>query len=472
MTDDKEIVSALRRAVVDKVGQERFALWIGSPEAIALSARGVVIRVSQPFRLGWIRKRLREELAAVCRAVLGRPVDLHFELSGGNNVDPPASDEAAAVGADRSHAEPTNGRGQHAGRQNGNGQSAAAARRFSSLESFVVGDANRVAHTAAQMVAGQLGQVTPLFFYGPNGVGKTHLLEGIVSAVRRRHASRCRAIFLSAEQFTTYFISALRHTGLPQFRARYRDLDLLVVDDVQFFAGKRATLVEFQHTVDTLLRARRQLVLAADRPPAELSELGPELVTRLSAGLVCAVQPPDEQVRLGILQQWCAARQYDVPQAVLEWMAAQLAGDARQLSGALNRLHATSLALGCEVTLEMAQAALGDLIAASRPTVSVDTIERVVCEVFGIDRKTLRSPRRSAAISQPRMLAMWLARKYTRAAYTEISEHFGRRSHSTVISADRKVQQWLRTGKTLRLAGGEVSIQEAIRRVESRLRAG
>ena len=176
-----------------------------------------------------------------------------------------------------------------------------AARRFARLDNFVVGSCNRVAFTAAQMVAERPGPVSPLFLYGPAGCGKTHLLEGIWSAVRGSSQSR-RVLYLTAEQFTSMFLEALRGSGLPSFRHKYRHVDLLLIDDVQFFLGKRATLVELQNTVDALLRERRQLVLAADRSPSELAKFGPVLTTRFSGGLVCGIEPPGHSTRLEILR--------------------------------------------------------------------------------------------------------------------------------------------------------------------------
>ena len=173
-------------------------------------------------------------------------------------------------------------------------------RRFASLDTFVAGDGNRLAVTSAEMVVRQPGQHTPLLFYGPTSVGKTHLLEGIWTAARRSH-QRLTVVYLSAEQFTSHFLEALRGSGLPSFRRKYRGVGLLMIDDLQFFVGKRATQVELLHTIDTFLREGRQLVFAADRSPAELAELGPELTTRLTSGLVCRIEPPDYATRLGIV---------------------------------------------------------------------------------------------------------------------------------------------------------------------------
>ena len=335
----------------------------------------------------------------------------------------------------------------------------------------MVGDGNRLAYTAAQSVIRRPGQVSPLFLYGPSGCGKTHLLEGLAGTARQNRNIR-RVLSLSSEQFTSHFLEALRGSGLPNFRRKYRDVELLLLDDVQFFCGKRATVVEVQYTVDALLREGRQLVLTADRPPAELSGLGQELVARIAGGLVCGIESPDEATRLNIARCLAARLEMVVPAEVLQFVATQVVGDARQLAGALNRLQAVSNALSRPINVALAETALSDIVRATRRIVRLPDIETAICDVFGIDSKSLQSGCKSKLLSQPRMLAMWLARKYTRAAFSEIGDYFGGRSHSTVISAQKKVETWMGDGAAVQLAHGQSPVRDAIRRVEARLRTG
>lgn len=343
-------------------------------------------------------------------------------------------------------------------------------RNFASLDAFIVGEGNRLAHAAVSNLLGQLGRYSPLFLSGPPGCGKTHLLEGVWRQARQAAPSR-RTIYLSAEQFTTQFVEALRGSGLPSFRRKYRDVELLLIDDLQFFAGKPSTLVELQHTVDTLLRAGRQIVFAADRTLGELNRLGSELVARIGGGLVCAIDPADTHTRLGILEQLAATHASPTPRTVLEWLSTQLDGDARQLAGALNRLHATSEALNARIDLPFAQRALADLVRVNRKAVRLTDITSTICDVFGIDEQALQSESKSPAVSHPRMLAMWLARKYTRAALSEIGKHFRRKSHTTVISAEEKVSEWLVSGnKNLLLPEGDCRLEDVVKRVELQLR--
>ncbi|MCH2130365.1 MAG: DnaA/Hda family protein [Pirellulaceae bacterium] len=344
-------------------------------------------------------------------------------------------------------------------------------RKFCRLSDFIVGPNSRLAFTSCEIVAEQPGEVTPLLIHGPHGVGKTHLLEGIWSAYRRSGQFR-RIVYLSAEQFTGYFLQALHGTGLPNFRRKYRDVELLILDDIQFFAGKRATLIELLHTVDAILRSGRQLVLASDRPPADLTALGSDILGRLTGGLVCHIDPPGTTVRRQLVEHWTRSCQLKLPENVLDYVAEQLPGDARQLRGAVNRLKAVSQANNIPISKTMAVDALADMIRSSRPACRIADVENAVCGLLGISPKSLQSCKRDKRIAQPRMLAMWLARKYTRSALSEIGQYFGGRSHSTVVSAQKKVQHWLDAQESVQLADQTWSVVNAIEQLESRLHVG
>lgn len=455
----------LRLAVADRIGQERFELWFGTGTQLIPQADRVSVEVPNQFTLEWLRKNFRRDIEAAVQDVLGAGAAIEFRVnphlqSTSKIAGQPPCDAPAIPNSPIRVACPETGNGEPTSR-----------RSFAQLGTYVVGDANRVAHTSAGVVIRQPGSINPFFLYGPPGVGKTHLLEGIWSAVRSLPV-KPRAVYLSAEQFTNSFIEALQGKGLPSFRQRYRNVDLLIIDDVQFLCGKRATQVELQQTVDTLMRQQRQLAFAADRPPAQLTDLSSELVARFSGGLVCMVQPPDYAMRLSILENWSRAGPVPVPQEVLELIAEQLTEDVRLLRGALNRMYATSQALSQPVSVTMAREALADLVDHSRQRFGLEEIEQAVCALFELDRHALKSKRRAKAVSQARMLAMWLARKHTRAAFSEIGEFFGRRSHATVIAAHNAVDGWRRDGAAIPLPGRDCHISETIRQLESRLRTG
>ena len=286
------------RALADKVGKERFALWFGSGTRFRLDHGGLTIGVPNRFFRDWIRANFRREIELACVETLGKCPAIKFSVDGGHDGAaglPAAVADGKANGARQRPpsrrrravaATPADRSSQRRGVARQWEPPAGSRRKFASLSSFVTGQSNRLAFVSAEMIARRPGQITPLLIHGPTGVGKTHLLEGIWSAAQRAARGQT-AIYLSAEQFTTLFLEALRGSGLPNFRRKYRGVGLLILDDLQFLVGKRATQVELLHTVDTMLREGRQLVFSADRPPAELAELGPELTTRLGSGMVC-----------------------------------------------------------------------------------------------------------------------------------------------------------------------------------------
>jgi chromosomal replication initiator protein len=485
----------MHRALADKVGHERVAVWFG--RGVRMEPCGTTLRIAaaDTFRLDYLRRAFRADLIEAARIVSHL---LDVSLEGVEFIVDPAAAAAPAPGGPP-HCEMPSQKGPF--QEGPQAQEAAPMerqadlfrrlessvphdraaqddadktrlprRQFASLADFVTSEPNRVAYSAAQTAATRPGVYTPLTIVGPPGSGKTHLLEGIWRHIRTTR-TLSRVIYLSAEQFTNQFIDALRNSGAPNFRRKMRDLEMLLIDDLQFFAGKQSTLIELVHTVDTLLRAGRQVVFASDRPPAELRSLGQEIVARLAGGLVCTLEPADCAARLGILQQLAARHAMKIPPDVLQWLAAEHQnGDARRLAGALNRLQAASDAHEQAIDLEFAQASLTDLIHASRRPVRLPEIVDAVCDVLGVEADDLQSAKKSASVAVPRMLVMFLARKWTRAALSEISHTLGRKSHSTVLSAQHKVTEWLAAGKTVPLHYGQCQLEDAIKRIEAQLR--
>lgn len=461
-----EIVSAVHCALADRVGKDRFAAWFGRGVRLTPSAATLRVAAGDSFRLEYLRRAFRADLLAAAQLVLGIEAALEFVVEQAAAADLAASEAAAPPRpeAEPAPAEPAPPAAELQPHR-------LPRRQFARLQDFLASDDNRVALSAAQTAAARPGAYSPLTFVGPPGSGKTHLLEGIWRQAKDTHA-RSRVIYLSAEQFTNHFLEALRQSGTPSFRRKYRDVELLLIDDVQFFAGKQSTLVELVHTVDTLLREGRQLVFAADQPPGELRGLGSELPARLAGGLICTLAPADFAARRGILQQLADKPGPAVPAEVLNWLAGQLNGDARQLAGAMHRLRAGSEAHERSIDLDFAQGTLDDLIHASRRPVRLPEIVAAVSGVFGVPADELQSSSKAAGVAMPRMLVMFLARKWTRAAHSEISRSLGRKSHSTVVSAQHKVTEWLADGKTVSLLTGQCRVEDAIKRVESQLKLG
>jgi chromosomal replication initiator protein len=469
--DDREIVSVLRSALAGKVGQDRYDLWFGANTRLDYDGRSLRIGAPSRFFLEWIRANFRKHIEAACGEAIGNCPAIEFHLDATSNQGAGDSMQADASNENPKPAEQKPQQRMLQFPEESPPSAVQERRRFASLESFVSSADNRLAIASAEMVVRRPGQHTPLMFYGPTSVGKTHLLEGIWSATRKSH-QRVSVVYLSAEQFTSQFLEALRGSGLPNFRRKYRGVGMLIIDDLQFLIGKRATQVELLNTIDAFLRDGRQMVFAADRSPADLAELGPELTTRLTGGLVCRIEPPDYATRLGIVAQMARRMKLHVPADVQQFVATRLTNHARELSGALCRLKAAGESLGRPISMTMAEESLSDLIRHSARAVRLPDIEKAVCDVFGLEPASLQSDAKAKRVSHPRMLAMWLARKHTRAALSEIGHFFGRRSHSTVISAQKRIDGWMAAGESMDLAEQPWAIDDAIRQVERRLAAG
>ncbi len=384
---DSKIAKLIASQLGNEIGATRFETWFGGGHCITVSKDTIVFQGESEFALQRMQTTFSKEINAAVTRVCGPQYAVEFVLA--------AEEPPTAIVADRQLdqlPEPENSHSR--GRPSGRG-----------LSSFCFGTDNRLAETSAQQVVAKLAQFSPFFVYGPTGSGKTHLLEAIANDVRRQR-NRQRCIFLSAEQFTNHFIQALRGSGLPVFRRKYRDLDLLAIDDIHFLAGKKATIAEFQFTIDNLSRLGKQVVLSSDRAPVELFGLAPDLIARLTSGLICPLNYPDYEGRLKIAQRICTERNFNVPASLLHLICERLPNDVRRLSGAINRLHAAAVATGQPVSHEAACRILNDLFAVSGvPTTSLHHIEKAVCEFCQIRPNDLKSSSRKKRICTARMLS-------------------------------------------------------------------
>ena len=282
-----------------------------------------------------------------------------------------------------------------------------------------------------------------------------------------------RVMHLSSEQFTNDFISSVGNSGIASFRSRYREVDALLVDDVQFLSAKRATLREMMYTIETLSASGRPLVFSGLQTPFEIAGLTDELAGRLAAGLVCTLQPLDAASRKAVLsrriEQLCPI---PVPEPMIHQLAEMVVGDGRVLRGVANLINTLQRMYGRVPDMSEIRQFGGDLLRAAKPVATLSVIETAVCETFHLPLDTLRCGSQSRSVTEPRMLAMYLSRQMTSSAYAEIARHFGSKSHSTAISAENNVKSWLESGKSIGRGYDSMSVREALDRVEARLRSG
>lgn len=317
------------------------------------------------------------------------------------------------------------------------------------FDSFVVGKSNELAFAAAQRVA-EAGEVSfnPLFLHGGVGLGKTHLMHAIAWDVKRRSPDK-KVLYLSAEKFMFQFISALRYKDTMAFKQQFRNVDLLMIDDVQFIGNKNSTQEEFFHTFNALVDNRRQVVISADRSPTDLEGIEDRIISRLGWGLVADIHPTDYELRLGILQSKADAHMHVlVPSDVLEFLARRITSNVRELEGAFNRVIAYATLVGRPITMDMTREVLQDLIRANDRKVTIDEIQRTVASYFNIRIAEMLSPRRARAIARPRQVAMFLSKQLTSRSLPEIGRKFSR-DHSTVIHAVEKIQDLMKDDSQL-----------------------
>ena len=318
------------------------------------------------------------------------------------------------------------------------------------FDSFVVGKSNELAHAAARRVAsGGSVSFNPLFLHGGVGLGKTHLMQAIAWQLRENDPSR-RVLFLSAEQFMYRFIQALRDKATMDFKQMFRSVDVLLVDDMQFIAGKESTQEEFFHTFNALVDQGKQVVISADRSPAEISDIQERITSRLQSGLVVDLHPADYELRLGILQhrydQYRAEHpEFRLADGVLEFLASRVSQSIRILEGAVTRLFHYWELIRTDVRVEQIGDVLGDLMRASERKLTIDEIMKKTCEHYDLRMSDMTSARRSRAVARPRQMAMYLAKKLTPRSYPEIGRKFGGRDHTTVLYAVRKIEELIAT---------------------------
>jgi chromosomal replication initiator protein len=412
-----------------------FDTWVRDTQLLRLEQGRGTIGVRNAYARDWLENRLQETATRLLSDALNRPVDVEFIVSNGREAQPEA-DTVSEAGSESDSPEPAPVYQRHA----------TLNPRYT-FDTFVVGANNRLAHAAALAVAEKPARAyNPLFLYGGVGLGKTHLLHAIGNAC---HARGLRVLYVSSEEFTNDLIQSIRTHTTPSFREKYRSIDVLLIDDIQFIAGKESTQEEFFHTFNTLHGQDKQIIVSSDRPPKAMVTLEDRLRSRFEWGLAADIQAPDLETRTAILRYKAEKLGRQVPNDVMDMIARRVQSNIRELEGALNRIVAFSDLSGEPLTAKLAETALIDLLPQTRNIQPSKLIE-LVARAWNTSVDDLLGRDRSQKIAEPRQVAMYLLRQETDASLPQIGEVLGGRDHTTVMYAIEKISDVIERDDRLR----------------------
>jgi chromosomal replication initiator protein len=431
----------LSLALKPEVSADTFKRWFSSVELVQASDETLTFRVPNNIYQFWIESNYMAALQSAVVSALGQPREIKFSASAtGQNTTPEIAiiDEVREVEENpKGDAKPTT--------------SAVGLNPRNTFETFVVGPNNEIAHAASLAVAQSPARTyNPLFIYGGVGLGKTHLMQAIGQYIWAKKKST-KVMYLSSELFINEFIDAIQHNNLVKFRKRYRQAELLLIDDIQFLGGKERSQEEFFHTFNTLFDGHKQIVLSSDRPASEIANLEARLVSRFEWGLTAELQPPAIETRLAILRKKARILQIHLSDAIFEFLASRIKSNVRRLEGALMRVASFASLSGKELNQEVVERLLKDILQEeARNLITIEQIQRRVAEHFDVRLADMTSKRRPANIAFPRQVAMYLARELTKASLNEIGDAFGGRDHGTVLHACKLVKKRMREQDSIR----------------------
>lgn len=428
------------RVAKDRVTEQTFRTWLEPAAPEEFTGSRLIVKVADQFAVDWNEKKHAALLSGLAPIALGQPCEIVFRADEERQQRSGQIDLFAAPKTPGAAIAPVPK------------PSLSASYTF---EHFVIGKSNEVAAAAALAVAKAPGQMfNPLFIYGATGLGKTHLMQAVAHELHLENSAR-RIIYLSAEQFTNEYIGALKSNGMPDFRRRFRECDLFLVDDVHSLKGKEATQEEFFHTFNTLYEAGRQIILTSDRHPQELGSVEARLVSRFQWGMVADIEQPDLELRIAILHKKAELDQLQraISDDVIRFLAEHIRSNVRELEGAIIRLLAYASLKRREITVAVAQEALRDKLRRSLdgqtleevPAITVDRIQTAVAKQWGVSAEALRSKVRTKTLTVPRQAAMFLCRELLGMHLVNIGEVFGNRDHSTVIHSLERAAEQLQT---------------------------
>jgi len=430
--------------------EQQFNTWIRPLPAASVTDAGpdgavASLRVPNRFKLDWIRNQYATRIEAVLSELAGKPVRLDLSLAPRDIPAPPPPADTPRANAPAPVIHLLNGGprdGAAAGRGRPDAPPSLPRHRLNPVLTFdtlVAGRANQMARTAALHVAGAPGQMyNPLFIYGGVGLGKTHLVHAVGNALLADRAD-ARVLYLHAEQFITDVVKNYQRKTFDELKAKYHQLDLLLIDDVQFFAGKERTQEEFFNAFEALLAKKAHIIMTSDTYPKGLVDIDERLTSRFDAGLTVAIEPPELEMRVAILMRKADAEGTQMPEDVAFFVAKNVRANVRELEGALRKILAYSRFSLKEINIQLAREALKDLLSIQNRQVGVENIQKTVADFYKIKVADMYSKKRPASIARPRQIAMYLAKEMTQKSLPEIGELFGGRDHTTVLHAVRKI---------------------------------
>ncbi|MDD5436191.1 MAG: chromosomal replication initiator protein DnaA [Candidatus Omnitrophica bacterium] len=421
----------------DLANDQTYNIWFGPIKFISLSGETIVLEVPNKFFQGWLLDRYMPLVKMSLQKATGKELRVDFVLSEDPDEDAPKKLKPAEQKKEAKPFWPFARQGPDAAKEIG------LSPKYT-FDSFVIGSSNRFAHAASMAVSESPAKAyNPLFIYGGVGLGKTHLMHAIGQSALHR-SPKAKVLYISSEEFTNQLIGAIQNRSTQKFREKYRGVDILLIDDIQFIAGKESTQEEFFHTFNALYDAHKQIVVTSDRPPKEIQSLEERLVSRFEWGLVTDIQPPDFETRIAILRKKSEKETIALPDDIFFFLAEVVKTNIRELEGALIRVVAYAKLIGGEVSVALAKEVLKDMIIEGEKKITIDLIQKKVSEYFDIKLSDMRAKKRSKAIAYPRQVAMYLARQLTDFSLPEIGDQFGGRDHTTVIHACEKIENDLK----------------------------
>jgi chromosomal replication initiator protein len=443
--DAKQVWRAALGELQVSLSPANFETWLKDTTLTDVDGDRFSVAAPNGFAKDWLENRYRSLIAQTLARIVGYSVNVEFEVREGApeaGAEEHPAETASATSSPRVRVEP--------GRVGGEGGGVNLNSRYT-FRTFIVGSANRLAHAASLSVAERPGEAyNPLFLYGGVGLGKTHLMHAVGNAVVARFP-RKRVVYATSEKFTNDFITSIQQGRIDDFRARYRKIDLLLIDDIQFIADKERTQEEFFHTFNAIHEDGKQIVLSSDRPPKQITTLEERLRSRFEWGLIADLTAPDLETRIAILRTKAEEQGVRVGPEALEFIARKVVSNIRELEGALNRIVAYASMQGMPISVDLAQAVLSNVLYSPRKrAVTPERIAAAVSEYYDVDLEVLRGQKRDRAIVVPRQIAMYLMREETDVSLLRIGAELGGRDHSTVLHACRKIDQEVARNEELR----------------------